>query len=190
MPTDWRGAFFQQAWSDFQIVLLIGGYDAVSDARTPRESAYILAPCQRLHYLQMVLEKLGKAYGTPRGGAQPERNHRGADRLMRHFKQAPDSSNGVILQTLKFADKRRLYAHIDSLRPMAAAIEALSPNNAGNGPNAEYPWSTDPAKPRRSIVSPARHAFHEAEFDIATISKLVGFLKAVFKSLEAAGELE
>lgn len=54
MANDWRGAYFQQAKSDYSLLLLI---KEINDVPL----------CQKLHYLQMTTEKMSKGFLTPVG---------------------------------------------------------------------------------------------------------------------------
>ena len=56
MALDWRTAYFQQAKSDYEMLLKL-----LSEEDIP--------PCQSLHYLQMTTEKLAKGLLTRPGGS-------------------------------------------------------------------------------------------------------------------------
>lgn len=62
MALDWRTAYFQQARSDYDVLLkLIGEQDVPA--------------CHCLHYLQMTTEKLAKGFLTQPGGTRYPKTH-------------------------------------------------------------------------------------------------------------------
>lgn len=61
MPLDWRAAYFQQAKSDYEMLLKL-----MSEEGTPA--------CQSLHYLQMTTEKLAKGFLTQPGGLTTQKH--------------------------------------------------------------------------------------------------------------------
>lgn len=62
MPMDWRTAYFEQAQSDYKMLLKL-----VADDDVP------LSDC--LHYLQMATEKMAKGFHTKTGEGPHERTH-------------------------------------------------------------------------------------------------------------------
>ena len=93
--------------------------------------------CHRLHYLQMVSEKLAKATLTPIGSPRPApTTHTAFVRMLQVIKGRRD-----IRRQLGFTDATLFKNYIDSLLDLAAKIQALSPDLAGlTQPNPEYPW--------------------------------------------------
>lgn len=119
----WREAFLKQARSENQIRLLLDD-PAIEYSH-------------RLHYLQMVTEKLSK--GMMANALDPEPptpTHLAFVRLLQVLKGRPD-----IRAQLGYSDSAVFRKFINSLLGMAMQIERLSPAAAGpNHPNPEYPW--------------------------------------------------
>ena len=127
LEDQWRDAFARQARSDKQ------AYEGLS-----RQAG--LAPCHRLHYLQMFLEKLSKALLWA--------GHRAID-------GPPDflGTHGVIAKVLPMAVKEyRVRAkeralrrdEMEQLRALCREIDLLAPavDDDGRRPdNCEYPWA-------------------------------------------------
>ena len=109
----------------------------------------------RLHYLQMVTEKLAKAMLTPPGSSTPApTSHLMFVRMLQVLKARPE-----IRRQLGFNDSAIFKSYIDSLLDLAAKIERLSPDQAGlNQPNPEYPWQ-DPAT--HQVRAPVEYDFPE-----------------------------
>ncbi len=63
MADDWRSAYFEQAKSDYQIFLK---FIDLKDVPL----------CQKLHYLQMMTEKMAKGFQTPIGNGQYTNTHK------------------------------------------------------------------------------------------------------------------
>ncbi len=153
---DWRTALFEQAHSDYEILQLLS-----------RENA---AFCHQLHYLQMATEKLAKGFSTPPGGPQPPKVHRafvGFLRLARSNRQLRQACN---------CGPGQIEAYIASLLPLARLIEDLAPANAGEGPNAEYPWQ-EPG----TVVAPVSHHFPEFRFTGRNMLNMLKFLDRCFQ---------
>ena len=140
---NWRRAFLRQAASDEAVRRLL---DRAGVER-----------CHRLHYLQMVVEKLAKGLLTKAGDPDPPPpTHQAFVRLLQVAKNRPD-----VRHHLGYVDTASYLAFINSLLPLAAQIEALAPSAAGMGrPNPEYPWR-DPVT--TIVIAPADHPF--LEFD-------------------------
>lgn len=143
---DWHRAFLEQARSDHAVLRRL--------SRLPVED------CHRLHYLQMVSEKLAKAMLTrPGGGSPPAASHAVLVRMLQVLKARPD-----LRRQLGFSDAASFKSYIDSLLDLAGKIEGLAPALAGfTQPNAEYPWQDPGAS---EVQVPARYDF--PEFDPRT----------------------
>jgi hypothetical protein len=97
-------------------------------------------PCHQLHYLQMVTEKLGKAYFW-RTGYPPRKSHASFVRFLQALDDRPSPHCSRIANLLGFARARDFENWIPTITPLAYGLERLAPGLAGdNGPNAEYPW--------------------------------------------------
>lgn len=119
----WRGAFLRQARSENEVRLLL------NDPRVEYS--------HRLHYLQMVTEKLAKAALSNPVDPNPPRMVHGA--LVRLLQVA--KGNRVLRTRLGYSDASVFRAFIDSMLDLASQIESLAPSSAGRyQPNAEYPW--------------------------------------------------
>jgi hypothetical protein len=119
----WRSAFFAQAASDNAVRVQL--------------NASSVAYSHRLHYLQMVTEKLSRGYAiSPRASAPPARTHKAFVRFLQSLKSVEH-----VQRSLGFDDVARFRMYIDSLLDLADRIERLAPNFAGYvAPNPEYPW--------------------------------------------------
>jgi hypothetical protein len=96
--------------------------------------------CHQLHYLQMVTEKLGKAYFW-RSGRPPRMSHASFVRFLQALDDRPSAETELVAACLGFARGHDLGAWIRSVAPLAYEMERLAPRLAGpDGPNAEYPW--------------------------------------------------
>lgn len=137
----WHEAYLAQARSDYAIL--------------KRLDAPEVECCHRLHYLQMVTEKLAKAMLTPPRCAEPApMTHTAFVRMLQVLKIRPE-----IRRQLGFRDAKVFKNYVDSLLDAAAKIEHLSPDQAGlTRPNPEYPWQTQPGG---EVQSPADYAFAE-----------------------------
>ncbi len=134
-----QAAWWEQARSDLGILILL------------RRNA--AAPCHQLHYLQMVAEKLAKAYFW-RTGTPPPRNHAGLVTFMRSLGGVPMERRPYLATSLGFQEFGQLQAWIRLVLPMAYDLERLAPALAQDGPNPEYPW------PHHSPTDhPAGHRF-------------------------------
>ena len=153
---DWRTALFEQAHSDYETLELLS-----------REGA---AFCHQLHYLQMATEKLAKGFSTPPGGPQPLKVHRAFVNLLRSVK-----SNRQLRQAC-FCGPGQVEAYVASLLPLARLIEDLAPANAGEGPNAEYPWQGP-----GTMVTPVGYRFPELQFTRRNMLNMLKFLDRCFQ---------
>jgi hypothetical protein len=136
---NWREAFFRQASSDHLI--------------RQRLNTPAVEYCHRLHYLQMMTEKLAKAFLTgPDDQEPPQFSHVMFVRLLRVIRGRPD-----MRRVLGYSDSAAFRQFIDSLLPLADQIQRLAPSVAGTTqPNPEYPWK--PAADQ-DVIAPADYAF-------------------------------
>jgi hypothetical protein len=125
---DYQRLWWEQTRSDHSVLLLLR-----------RQGAN---PCHQLHYLQMVTEKLGKAYFW-RTGRQPRASHASFVRFLQALDDRPEPDRTRIAQCLTFDRAQDIENWIPTITPLAYALERLAPALAGyNGPNPEYPWPT------------------------------------------------
>ena len=137
----WDDAYIEQARSDWGVYQVL-----VKNA---------CSACHQLHYLQMTVEKLGKA-ALLRSGI-PLHNVRGTHRAFVRFMQL--SARSRALQREFRMNARQLQAYIQGLLPIANQIERLAPALAQGGPNAEYPWEV----PTGQVLTPASYRFPIAQ---------------------------
>jgi hypothetical protein len=98
------------------------------------------APCHQLHYLQMVTEKLGKAYFW-RVGHPPRSTHASFVRFLQALNNRPRVEANRIARLLGFGRLQDLGRWIPTITPLAYDLERLAPSLAGfDSPNPEYPW--------------------------------------------------
>ena len=131
--------WWKQAKSDHEAFVLLRGQG--------------IAQCHSLHYLQMVTEKLAKAYFW-RSGTPPPRSHAGLVQFLRflgHTRQTDHDRTANLFSFNKFTDFQNW---IRSVLPIAYDLEHLAPALANDGPNPEYPWPH--ADPQRA---PVEHSF-------------------------------
>lgn len=112
------------------------------------------APCHQLHYLQMVTEKLGKAYFW-RTGRPPRTSHASFVRFLQALDDRPVADVSRIAGLLGFGKPQALENWIPTICPLAYDLERLAPDLAGrNSPNPEYPWPhTAP------LIAPVSYSF-------------------------------
>jgi hypothetical protein len=135
----WRSAFVRQARSEQEVRKLL--------------NSAAIEYSHRLHYLQMVSEKIAKAFQVgPDDPKPPEFVHRGFVRLLQTLKSRSD-----IQRALGFNNKRAYEQYIASLLDLADRVERLAPSLAGvNQPNPEYPWM-DVAT--QTVIAPVDYSF-------------------------------
>ena len=127
------------------------------------------APCHQLHYLQMVTEKLGKAYFWRTGGAPPK-SHVSFVRFLQTLNDRPRREMERISKLLGFQSESSLKAWTKTASPLAHELQKLAPALAGDdGPNPEYPWprmapTYAPASYRFSIWSTLTEASRGRRF--------------------------
>jgi len=117
--------WWQQAKSDHEAFLLIRGQG--------------IAQCHSLHYLQMVTEKIAKAYFW-RSGSPPPQKHTGFPTFLRFLGQIRAHDRDRISELFTFRRYSDLQKWIRAAIPIAHEIEHLAPALSSDGPNPEYPW--------------------------------------------------
>ncbi len=115
----WHEAYLLQARSDWQVFQIL--------QQQPVEE------CHSLHYLQMVTEKLGKAFLIA-GGNAPAKVYTSHKAFVRFLQVVAYNSD---LQKQLRMTRPQLRAHIRSLLPIADEIEKLAPALARGRPNTE-----------------------------------------------------
>jgi len=122
----YQDLWWQQARSDHAVLLLLR-----------RQSA---TPCHQLHYLQMVTEKLSKAYFW-RAGSPPSKSHAGFVQFLRGLGGCRSSDRGKITDAFGFGRFEDFQSWTNKILPLAYDLQKLAPALAqDNGPNPEYPW--------------------------------------------------
>lgn len=160
----WREAFLLQARSDHAVFDRLG----VLQVET----------CHRLHYFQMVTEKLSKAWLTaPTAANAPKTVHTAFVRMLQVIKSRPD-----VRRKLGYTDAAAFARYVDSLLDLATRVEALAPAIAGlSRPNPEYPWRDVGTG---EIHAPAAQTF--AEFDRASVPQMAKMDKLLRELLRIA----
>lgn len=159
----WREAFLVQARSDHALF--------------ERLAALRAEACHRLHYFQMVTEKLAKAWLTgPEAGRPPKPVHAAFVRMLQVIKSQP-----AVRRQLGYERADVFKKYVDSLLELARRIEALAPAIAGfSQPNAEHPWQDAGTG---SVQVPATYPF--TEFDRKTnlqMAKLDRLVRALLRA--------
>lgn len=135
----YQGLWWKQAKSDHDAFLLL------------RRQG--VAECHTLHYLQMVTEKIAKAYFW-RSGSPPPKNHAGFVQFLRFLGQIKQSERDRIANLFTFARYVDFQGWIYAVLPIAYDLERLAPALAKDGPNPEYPWPHNQPQ-----SAPAHHHF-------------------------------
>lgn len=130
--------WWRQACSDLEIWRLL---------RTQR-----VAACHQPHYLQMVAEKIAKAYFWRSGLALPK-SHAGLVQFMRRLSAANLAERATIAAAFTFHRHSDMQQWINANLPLAYQLERLAPALA-LGPNPEYLWPSDAPQ-----HAPATHQF-------------------------------
>jgi hypothetical protein len=157
MATDWRSAFSQQARSDYEVFQLL------VRERVPFS--------HQLHYLQVASEKMSKSFTAAAGGSRPPRTHHTLVTFMRIARGMPN-----IRRACGFQQSGSYHAYIDSLIPVARQIENLAPVGDLDRPNPEYPWEQG-----TGIVAPVEHPFHDLDFRLPKMRKMLHFIESCFE---------
>lgn len=97
------------------------------------------APCHQLHYIQMVTEKLGKAYFW-RAKKPPRKSHAVFVKFLQSLSARSAGDVERIADLLGFPRGSAFDAWVTAVTPLAHEVERLAPDLAGDGPNPEYPW--------------------------------------------------
>lgn len=108
-----------------------------------------------MHYLQMVTEKLSKAY-LWRSGHVPPKSHTGFVRFLKALLSRPDAQLEWIAKVFGFQrpDDLDKWASSKQTQKLAYSLQNIAPAEAKNGANPEYPWPHEaPAH------CPAEHSF-------------------------------
>jgi hypothetical protein len=109
--------WWQQALSDHSILRLL---------RQQNQT-----PCHQLHYLQMVTEKIGKAYFW-RTGKPPRKTHASFVKFLQALDDRPRHDRTRTAQSLGFGRSKDLEEWIPTTAPLAYELERLAPS-AGAG---------------------------------------------------------
>lgn len=137
---DYQRLWWEQTRSDHAVLLMLRDRGAM--------------PCHQLHYLQMVTEKLGKAYFW-RSGQPPPKSHVSFVRFLQALDNRSRVDRARIATLLGFGSVNAFADWIHIVTPLAYSLERLAPALAGDrGPNPEYPW------PRQApLHAPATYKF-------------------------------
>lgn len=130
---------WQQALSDHEAFLLM------------RHAG--IGQCHTLHYLQMVTEKLAKAYFW-RSLSAPPKDHAGFVQFLRFLGQIRQNDRERVAGLFTFNRFTDFQNWMRAVIPIAYELERIAPALANNGPNPEYPWPH--AQPQ---FAPATHDF-------------------------------
>ena len=122
--TGFQECWWEQARSDHLVFVLL------------REEG--VEPCHLLHYLQMVVEKLAKAYRW-RTGTPPVLSHASFVIFLKMLISRTSLERERIALRLGFPGAESFKSFIRASAPLAYDIERLAPTLAGDGPNPEYP---------------------------------------------------
>lgn len=122
MAADWRTAYFQQAKSDYGMLLKLLKEDNVP-------------LCHSLHYLQMTTEKLAKGFRTPPGGPRPAKVHDAFTNFVKKYARLDPN----LQRACGFTNVAQYSKYLEGLRDLAQKVEDLSPEGDDH-PNPEYPW--------------------------------------------------
>lgn len=136
---NWRQAFIRQAKSEHAVRRRLNGPGVEYS--------------HRLHYLQMVTEKLAKGFqANPSDRNPPPTTHHALVRLLQQTKGRPD-----LRRLLGHTDAAVFRSFIDSLLDLADQIERLAPSAASTTqPNPEYPWRDQTTD---EVVAPVDYDF-------------------------------
>lgn len=131
--------WWQQAQSDHDVFVLL------------RKAG--VAQCHVIHYLQMVSEKLAKAYFW-RSGVAPPRSHAGFVKFLRFLCQIRQTDRERVAGLFTFKSFDDFQYWVRKVLPIAYDLERVSPDLANQGPNPEYPWPHD-----NPVSAPVNHTF-------------------------------
>lgn len=157
MPHDWRTAYIAQAKSDYRILRKL-----LDDSDIP--------DCHKLHYLQMVTEKLAKGFLTPPGGGPYAKVHDAFVRFVRSARSMPN-----IQTACGFAKAEQFRNFMDARLVTAQLIEDLSPEGVLH-PNPEYPWLAG-----GTIYCPCEYVFANLDVRSPQMIKMIQFLEVCIR---------
>ncbi|QTA92982.1 hypothetical protein [Desulfonema magnum] len=136
---------------------------------------------QWLHFLQMTLEKTGKAYLAAYGSdlEHLRRSHLAFGRFIRLLPR-----NRAIRKERKISPRQLKY-HIDRILPLADKVERLAPA-LSEGPNAEYPWKN----PAGQLMTPCIYDFRDILADLESVRgrNLLKIVERAILSITDLGE--
>jgi hypothetical protein len=118
--------WWRQAQSDHDVLLLLRcqGFNA----------------CHQLHYLQMITEKVSKAYFWG-SGMPPPKSHAGFHLFLRSLGGVRSSERRQIADIFKFKRFADFQSWQRKILPLAYELEKLAPAlSQDNTANPEYPW--------------------------------------------------
>jgi hypothetical protein len=108
-----------------------------------------IAECHSLHYLQMVTEKLAKAYFWR--SQTPPKSHVGFVQFLRFLGAVGLDDRERVAKIFSFNRFTDFQNWIYAILPIAYDLERIAPALASDGPNPEYPWPH--AQPASAPVS-------------------------------------
>ena len=108
----YQSLWWEQSRSDHKVLLLLRKNNA--------------DPCHQLHYLQMVTEKLAKAY-LWRSGKPPPKKHAGFAQFMKSLGDIHPSNRARLATVLGFKNFKSLRTWIRSALPLVYELERLCP---------------------------------------------------------------
>lgn len=155
---DYQRVWWEQTRSDLWILNLLRKGSA--------------APCHQLHYIQMLTEKLGKAYFW-RTNKPPKKSHAFFVKFLQALLARSQTDVEQIAGLLGFGRAKDFENWIPTIAPLAHDIERLAPDLAGDGPNPEYPWPRE-----KPTEHPAGHDFPVWE-QLTTTGRGRQLLKAI-----------
>jgi hypothetical protein len=158
---NWHEALLRQARSD----------EAVRRRLNDSATEY----SHRLHYLQMVTEKLAKAFQvSPDDPQPPSMTHRAFVRFLQILKSRPD-----IQRQLGYRDGKVFGRLIDSLLDLARQIQSLAPSIAHlTQPNPEYPWWDSATN---DVKVPAEYDFSQFNPNSVKMIKLDSLVRDILR---------
>ncbi len=167
MGFSWKSAFLFQARSDFRLLQLLNRSGSVE-------------LCHRLHYLQMVSEKLAKSFQS-KGGKPPRTTHKAFVDFLRfaQYRKDLEAVCGYSGRTKQFR------AHVNSLLSVAKAIEDLAPSSRNQLANPEYPWEEKQIVSSRRTVSviqaPADFSFGYLDMRSLGMIRIMRFIESCLR---------
>lgn len=160
MSLDWRAAYFQQARSDYDMLL-----------KLLKEEDIPLCHC--LHYLQMTTEKLAKGFRTRPGAGPYTKTHTAFATFVRKYAVL----NSELQIACRIPNDAQYALYLNGLSDLAKKIEELSPDG-GDHPNPEYPWQQG-----AEILVPVSYPFADLDLyqQTAKMAKLLKFITRCFE---------